>query len=128
MTELDILNCVFFRKLGWLETCGNHVGMAYEHCAKMKTEDYGCWLENISKNVICQHTTAHVSVQLHMCKDGCESSSRDFTELAEMILERESCRILSRQNDGKILCDKIRFERALTVLYFVDNWKIFAIH
>jgi hypothetical protein len=27
-----------FKYLRWLETCGNHIGMAYEHCPKVEVE------------------------------------------------------------------------------------------
>ncbi len=37
---------VLFDDLGWLETCGNHIGgkWAYNHCSKVETEAFGSWL------------------------------------------------------------------------------------
>jgi hypothetical protein len=37
---------VLFDRLGWLETCGNHlIGEgAYRHCSKVETEAFGLWL------------------------------------------------------------------------------------
>ena len=37
---------VLFDNLGWLETCGSHIGgkWAYNHCSKVETEVFGSWL------------------------------------------------------------------------------------
>jgi hypothetical protein len=51
-----------FGDLGWLETCGNHIGkgMAYEHCPKVESEAYGSWITNVS---IRERSTADVSIR-----------------------------------------------------------------
>ena len=52
--DLEMYGCpkaeVLFDRLGWLESCGNHMitEEAYRHCPKVEAEAFGCWLsENV---------------------------------------------------------------------------------
>ena len=59
-----------FDRLGWLETCGNHliVEGAYRHCPKVETEAFGYWLnENLrqvrsARVLLCVRTEGPVCV------------------------------------------------------------------